>query len=99
MSLRGLALAALALLALGPGLWGFARKASPGEAGLSPVSLPQPVLEAKPKPAQQGAPAPLGGLLAPPPAQRPSPKLQSSPPTLPARPLYLLYRRLQTDGG
>ncbi|GEM81836.1 MAG: hypothetical protein KatS3mg074_011 [Meiothermus sp.] len=101
---RWTALATLALLALGPGLFWSPSKVKAGSGlsqGWTAVPLPQPLLEAKTKL------NPLGASLmavAPGPTTRncPIPVYSQIPsysnPTSHGR-LYLVYARLQTDGG
>ncbi|RIH82303.1 hypothetical protein Mlute_02539 [Meiothermus luteus] len=103
MFTRGLLLVVLALMGLGPGL--FWSPKSPGEGGLSqgfsPAPLPQPLLEAKAKPVPQGLGVPTASGQALAPAQ-PAPSPFWRPVAWTARwpqRLYLVYGRLQTDGG
>ena len=101
---RWTTLASLALLALGPGLFwspGMVKAKSGLSQGWTAVPLPQQLLEAKTKL------NPLGtGLIAV--AQGPSARHRLAPAFLPIPPysspiphqrLYLVYARLQTDGG
>jgi len=98
---RWITLAALVLLALGPGLFwspGKAKADSGFSQGWTAVPLPQQLLEAKAK-------FTLGLIVAALGLATRSPSVPVCPPTParlilpPRRRLYLAYSRLQTDGG
>lgn len=101
---RWTALASLALLALGPGLFWSPSKVKAGSGlsqGWTAVPLPQQLLEAKTKLNPMGA-SPMAA--APGLANRHCPVPVSSKTALYSHPtshqrLYLVYARLQTDGG
>lgn len=89
-------------MGLGPGL--FWSPGSPREVGLSqgfsPAPLPQPLLEVKAKPVPKGlgVPSVYGQALGPAQPTPPPCLVMARTMSWPGR-LYLVYGRLQTDGG